>query len=652
MKNLWQILPVIIILLITSQLNALQMHKQTEKWSSINKCKFPNAHEVLLDEITTTKYDTSGVVHSTDDVYIKILDEKGIQDNQTFQIQYDRSYDKYDIKKIELIKPVAGKVPVDIKANMRDQVAPGGAGMNIYDPDQRLITVQIPGIGVNDILHYTVKYYGFKPRIKGQFADFEYGQYKYPYIHMKYILTAPKSDPLKKFVVLDGIKSHYHISKTITDNSIIYTFEVNNVPQIIPEPSMPAIRRIAMRMLASTISNWKVISKWYYNLVQPHLAINQKIKDTTDKLIAGKKNEIAKIKAIFFYVSRNIRYMGVTTEKNKPGLEPHDAIYTFESGTGVCRDKAALIVAMLRYAGIDANVVLFSAGPKLDKEVPMTFFNHAIAAATLKNGKTILIDPTDETGNTLFPQYEADMSYLLCTKQGNTLKTSPFVPAQKNNTNIHTNITYKNNKFYCNSTIVFYGINDNIFRGYFAELNKNKREEFINSVIKSVALDSTVEKFQILPEHLLRSRKRLMIKVKYTINSPTVGNKSVKMFQLPLLSNHIGLLKWAFGDINLRKRHYPLKIRFTASVTDHIVLKNENSSRIKILYIPERIDIHSDGYTYKAQYKIKNNIIEMNEYCALDKLEYSPKEYKNLKNYLRLKEIYNKKTIITATRSE
>lgn len=194
--------------------------------------------------------------------------------------------------------------------------------------------------------------------------------------------------------------------------------------------------------------------------------------------------------------------MGVTTEKNKPGLEPHDAIYTFETGTGVCRDKAALIVAMLRYAGVNANVVLFSGGPKLDKDVPMTFFNHAIAGATLKNGKDILIDPTDETGNTLFPQYEANMSYLLCTKDGDTLKTSPFIPAKENNMNIKTNVEYKNGKFYCKSTITFYGINDNIFRGYFVRLNKNRREEFINSVIKRIAEDSKIDTFEILPKNL------------------------------------------------------------------------------------------------------------------------------------------------------
>ncbi len=616
------------------------------KWQSVTKKKYPNAHEVLLNEFIKTKYDTLGKYKANDDVYLKILDEKGLQENQVLKLQYDRSYGKYDVEKVELIKPDGKHIEINVKLNMKDQVAPGGASMNIYDPNERLITIQIPGINVGDILHYEIKYKEFNPRQKGQFSDFEFGQYKYPYLHMKYVLIAPKTDPLKKFVILDGIKSHYDTSTVKTDSTIIYTFEVHDVPQIIPEPSMPSITRVAMRMLVSTIGSWKVISRWNYNLVQKHLKINEDIRKKVDELTKGKTDEISKIRAIFFYVSRNIRYMGVTTEKNKPGLEPHDVVYTFETGTGVCRDKAALIVAMLRYAGIDANPVLFSVGPKLDKEVPLDYFNHEIAGVRLKNGKEILIDPTDETGNTLFPQYEADMSYLLCTKEGDTLKTSPFIPAKVNNINVKTDVVYKSNKFYCNSTITFYGINDNIFRGYFARLNRNRLEEFINSIVKKVATDSKVDTFEVLPKNLLGSREHLRIKIQYVVNDPTVGDKNIRMFQLPFIGSKIGIFKWALGDISLRERHYPFKAHFTSSLSENVTFKDMNTGKLKVLYMPSKITIDKDGYTYKSLSDINGNTINVKKYYAIDKLEYSPKEYKRLKKYLKEGENNNKKYII------
>ena len=47
---------------------------------------------------------------------------------------------------------------------------------------------------------------------------------------------------------------------------------------------------------------------------------------------------------------------------------------TFGKKYGVCRDKAALLVAMLREAGLQAYPVLISVGTKRDPEVPDPVF--------------------------------------------------------------------------------------------------------------------------------------------------------------------------------------------------------------------------------------------------------------------------------------
>ena len=53
--------------------------------------------------------------------------------------------------------------------------------------------------------------------------------------------------------------------------------------------------------------------------------------------------------------------MGITTETEAPGYEPHDVSLTFSKRYGVCRDKAALLAVMLRAAGFDAFPVLIMA---------------------------------------------------------------------------------------------------------------------------------------------------------------------------------------------------------------------------------------------------------------------------------------------------
>src|SRR5207244_7456115 len=124
------------------------------------------------------------------------------------------------------------------------------------------------------------------------------------------------------------------------------------------------------------------------------------------ELTADAKGDMDKIKAVFHHVSNKIRYMGLTPEKDRPGFEPHDVRLTFENKYGVCRDKAALLVSMLRAAGLQAYPVLVSVGSKKDPEVPEPFFNHAIVGVELKKGEYVLMDPTAENTKELLPSYE------------------------------------------------------------------------------------------------------------------------------------------------------------------------------------------------------------------------------------------------------
>lgn len=638
------------LIFITSNLfanNRLDIKDVIANSKSITKAGYINAHDVLIDNLISVEYDTTGKYISYDDTYIKILDETGKNDNRILNLRYSKSYGMYDIKLIEIIKPDGHIKTIDIKANMDDQVEPSQASINIYNPNLRKITVQIPDLEIGDILHYYMVYNNKKARIEGEFSDFQFGQYTSPIAHMKYILKAPKSSPLKMFEIIDPVKGHYIKNVVKKDDKIIYTFEVNNAPQIISEPSMPALRRVVMRMLVSTLDDWRYVSRWYYNLTENHMDINREIIDRANELVKDKKTEMDTIEAVFYFVSRNIRYMGVTTETDRPGLEPHDVSYTFSTRTGVCRDKAALIVAMLRSVGVEANVVLIMVGPKLDKDVPMTFFNHAIAGAKLENGKDILMDPTDETSSVLFPAYEANMSYLIASLEGDTLKTSPPVSPDINKVEVKTNIDYKDGKFYCTSDIEFYGINNNAYRGYFLRLNRNRIEEFLKRILKEIAGDISLKSYEISPEDLLSSKENLRIKIEYIINDPIIGEDEYKMFNLPELSKTFGVYNWALGNVNLSKRKYPLKTRYTASVNENINLNyNNRTKKLNVELMPDLLYIDKDGYTFRADYKKIGNRITFSKYAALNKLEYYPDEYDNLKKHLRLVENYNKKYII------
>jgi tetratricopeptide (TPR) repeat protein len=90
---------------------------------------------------------------------------------------------------------------------------------------------------------------------------------------------------------------------------------------------------------------------------------------------------------------REIRYTGL--ELGEGGLVPRPPAQTLSSRFGDCKDQAVLLVALLRAAGIPAEVALLAAGPGLDvsPELPgLGEFDHAIVH--VPGPSPLWIDPT------------------------------------------------------------------------------------------------------------------------------------------------------------------------------------------------------------------------------------------------------------------
>src|ERR1041385_9336395 len=85
------------------------------------------------------------------------------------------------------------------------------------------------------------------------------------------------------------------------------------------------------------------------------------------------------IRSIVALLHKNVRYTGV--EFGESSLIPQFPSETLKRKYGDCKDKALLLVAMLRASGVPADLALLQAGPGRDinPELPgMGNFDHAI----------------------------------------------------------------------------------------------------------------------------------------------------------------------------------------------------------------------------------------------------------------------------------
>ncbi len=486
----------------------------------------PNADTVQIDDFTICEFEPDGTGVAWSDNYTKVLTEKGRREEQSMSFGFTLPYGQTAVKLLELIKPDGSVVPVDVEKQSKVMIDRSQMGANIYNPNSKVLQVGIPGVQIGDVVHVVVCQETMKRYMPDTWDDYQVFESTAPIQHAVYEVHAPKERPLSCIALREAIDGTVVQSTEERDGRIIYRWEVSNVPRFYGEPDMPPAYTVVQRLLVSTLPDWKAISSWYWRLSKPHLeATTPEMKETVDKLIEGVTDRQKKIEAIFYWVSKQVRYMGITTEDESPGWEPHDVKMTFENRHGVCRDKAALLVAMLRLADIEAYPVLIDAGPKKDAEVPAVMFNHAIVAAKNDDGSYQLMDCTDENTKDLLPSYLCNCSYLVAHPEGETLQTSPIVPAQQNLVHVETtgeidaagNLTAE-------TSIKFDGINDNAYRGLFARSKPEERRRFFEGVLKASVATASLTEFEVRPADMQDTSENLSIRLRFTAKDILIGD--------------------------------------------------------------------------------------------------------------------------------
>ncbi len=393
--------------------------------NKITRAAYPHAHAVLASEKESVEFETDGTSRETDEVFLTILDQDGVRQNSVTTFYINRHYSRLKIELFEIIGADGKAATVDLDRYAREDSSASASRMNIYDPDQRELRVFIPELYPGDTIHYRVVRENFKTMIPGRFFGKKRAEYTFPIKEYRLDIIGPESVKLHT-LIKDGQAGKYSTTEFSRSGRTTRVFMFRDVPALVPEPAMPPPGRVTMRVLYSTINTWDEVGEWYRRLVEPHLAPTPAITTKVRKLTAGKKDREEKLAAIFYFVAQKIRYMGITAERDRPGYEPHDVSLTFSRRYGVCRDKAALLVTMLREAGFHAAPVIISAGSILDAEVVVPWFNHAITALLDEKGKPVMyLDPTSETSRQFLPDYERHSSCLVASPRGSDLLQTP-----------------------------------------------------------------------------------------------------------------------------------------------------------------------------------------------------------------------------------
>ncbi len=201
-----------------------------------------------------------------------------------------------------------------------------------------------------------------------------------------------------------------------------WTWELRGLSPIPPEPAAPPVTNLAPRLAYSyqppagtrgvlSFSNWSAVAQWSTTLVASQAAPNDALTSKARELTSGATTELDRIRAIGRYV-QGLTYISIQTNLAKGGgYKPRAAADVFARSYGDCKDKANLMLAMLRTVGIESYLMAIYAGDPtyVREEYPTpSQFNHCILAVRVSPateaptvfdnasvGRLMAFDPTD-----------------------------------------------------------------------------------------------------------------------------------------------------------------------------------------------------------------------------------------------------------------
>ena len=145
----------------------------------------------------------------------------------------------------------------------------------------------------------------------------------------------------------------------------------------------------------TTFKSWEAVGAWYRGLENGRiLPSDPEVQAKVAELTAGKTSEQEKVRAVYDYVSTQIRYIGVDFGIGR--YQPHRPAEVLENQYGDCKDKHTLLASMLSVLGLHPEAVLIGAGIRFNQAVPSPqSFNHLITRVEV-GGQTAWVDSTAE----------------------------------------------------------------------------------------------------------------------------------------------------------------------------------------------------------------------------------------------------------------
>ncbi len=377
----------------------------------------------IHSKVVATRFFENGNLERVEDLVVVVTDAHRVSELRRWSWGYSGDREA-------LVVLAAERLSADGRKEAPNQNSDRGSDSkeNGAYSDGRVASVGFAGISDGDVFHLRVRKetVGLQNQFGDFFGDLEILDGPLPTRQLKLLYEGPSSRPLFR-----GGRGAPEPTVVTADGVTQTTFTLNDLPAIAPEPLMPAYFEVARYVSVSTYKDWGALGAWYERLIGDQLALDDELRQVVKTLKASSSDRQDLVRRIYEHVVTHTRYVGI--ELGIHGWKPYAVTEVYRRRFGDCKDKASLLVAMLREADIDAHITLVRTtqlGHAAAEPASMWAFNHAIA--WVKEFDLFLDGTAERHGVGELPTMDQGALALIVDGAASRLVTIPIAPAAAN----------------------------------------------------------------------------------------------------------------------------------------------------------------------------------------------------------------------------
>lgn len=330
-------------------------------------------------------------------------------------------------------------------------------------------------------------------------TPFYFGDFS-PIAQNKFSITADASVNLK-FKQFNTEGMNIAFTKQEKRGKITYTWELKDVnaydyesqsstyknvlPHVVPIIASYQINGNTVPVLNET----RDLYTWYYSLIKD---VNQEPADPelialTKSLTDGLDSDLEKVKAIYYWTQRNIKY--IAFEYALGGFIPREANQVFKKKYGDCKDNSSILYKMLDIAGLKGHLTWIGTRkiPYSYEEMPTPIVDNHMILSYFDGPDIYYLDATGRNTPLTYPSsFIQGKEALIALDDSNyRIAKVPIIEAEKNSVKDSTELKIEGNQLVGSAKIEVSGYNKIDYIYALGNLKtKSERDNFYNDIFQ------------------------------------------------------------------------------------------------------------------------------------------------------------------------